>query len=112
MKSLYKKYKETIMNWRERNSSKYNEYCRLYQLKHKWEKICKEYTLIENYEEALADNFRGWVIHHKRGITKSRAQLIEEGLYYDRPASELRFMRRAAHNRLHAEIRKYFKKLK
>ena len=65
---------------------------------------------IENFEKAYADYFHGWCIHHRNEIPKdgsspkSRASLIAEGLYYNRPAVELIFLRRSEHTRLHATL--------
>ena len=61
---------------------------------------------IEHYEKALAENFKGWCIHHRLeiqpdGTRVSMQELIDQGLYYDRPASELMFMRREEHTSLH-----------
>ena len=72
-----------------------------------WYKFCSEpLDNVEHYEEAKADNFAGWCIHHRLeiqpdGTRVSAKELIDQGLYYDRPASELIFMRRPEHNRLH-----------
>ena len=75
-----------------------------------WYKFCSEsLDKIEHYEEALAENFKGWCIHHRLeiqpdGTRMSRQELKDKGLYYGRPASELVFMRRGEHNRLHITI--------
>ena len=75
-------------------------------LKH-YKYICKDdISLVENYDLALADNFKGWVLHHrletKCPIFKPTCQqLIDNGLYYGRPANELIFMRREDHLSLH-----------
>ena len=72
-----------------------------------WKSYCSEpLDKIEHYEEALAENFKGWCIHHRLEIqpdgTKMSAQeLIDQNLYYGRPASELIFMRNGEHHRLH-----------
>lgn len=58
-------------------------------------------ALIENYEAAVADQTQTWEIHHRRESTESRDYLIAMGEYYGRPASELIFLRRSEHNRLH-----------
>lgn len=49
-------------------------------------KFCKDdYTKIENYELAKADNFKDWCIHHRLELTldneyaHSRADLIRPG---------------------------------
>lgn len=57
---------------------------------------CEDISRIENYEEALRDENSLWVCHHRKecenGIYKSSEQLKQEGLYNDRPASELIFL--------------------
>ena len=74
-------------------------------------KYCKNIEEIENYASAAADNFVDWDIHHKlethnsdgarRSVYLSRAELIALGTYYDRPASELIFLKHGDHIRLH-----------
>lgn len=57
---------------------------------------------IENYMAAFMDNEHTWDIHHRKedeGYSKSK--LIELGMYYKRPASELLFLMRREHRRLH-----------
>ena len=72
-----------------------------------WRAFCKDsLDQIENYPQALAENFKGWCIHHRLeiqpdGTRMSRQELNDKGLYYDRPANELVFMRGPEHNRLH-----------
>lgn len=66
------------------------------------EKYCKDYKNIENYEEALKSPLR-YDLHHRREISenKSTKDLIAENLYYNRPATELIFLERGEHQRLH-----------
>lgn len=68
---------------------------------------------IENYELAKKDNFIGWDVHHKDEIRilpsgmiaiRSKADLIENGRYYNCPSNELIFMLHTEHSALH---RKY-----
>ena len=72
-----------------------------------WKKFCSDpLDKIEHYEEALAEDFKGWCIHHRLeiqpdGTRMSRQELKDNGLYYGRPASELIFMRKREHHRLH-----------
>lgn len=72
-----------------------------------WYKFCSEpLDKIEHYEEALSEGFKGWCIHHRReiqpdGTRMSRQELKDKDLYYDRPASELVFMRKREHTTLH-----------
>ena len=61
---------------------------------------------IEHYEKALAENFKGWCIHHRLeiqpdGTRMSRQELKDKDLYFNRPASELVFMRCEEHTSLH-----------
>lgn len=77
-------------------------------MKHNFERYCKDYENIENYEKAKADNFKGWHCHHRREIDFSRKELIALGMYYNRPADELIFLTRAEHNTLHKKGNTYF----
>lgn len=69
---------------------------------------CKDdITKIENYELAKADNFKGWVIHHRLELTLDNElacttnDLIRMYMYYNRPYYELIFLTRSEHSRLH-----------
>ena len=70
-------------------------------------KYCKDYTKIENYDKALADNFEGWVCHHRLETTLDGKEahtpesLKRLDMYYHRPYFELIFMRRSEHIALH-----------
>ena len=64
---------------------------------------CKDYENIENYEKALADNFKGWDCHHRKEVEFSRKELIALGMYYNVSSEELVFLTRAEHNKLHKE---------
>ena len=87
-------------------------------MKHNFEKYCKDYKNIENYDKALADNFKGWCCHHRlqtwtldgdrRDVDISMEELKTLGMYYNRPASELIFLTAAEHKSLHNEGNKYF----
>ena len=75
-------------------------------------RYCSEdIALIENYQEAIADEERVWDIHHRlecdsEGRTLfTKKQLIEMNLYVKRPASELIFVTRSMHWKLHREMR-------
>ena len=77
-------------------------------MKHEFEKYCKDYKNIENYEKALADNFKGWHCHHRlethtpegerREVDIPKKELIALGMYYRRPAEELIFLTRSEHD--------------
>ena len=84
---------------------------------HKFEKFCKSPENIENYEKALADNFKGWDCHHRlqtwtsdgkrRAVDITAAELIALGMYYNRPADELIFLTESEHNNLHKKGNTY-----
>ena len=76
-----------------------------------WAKrYCSEdVSLIENYQEAIADEEKMWDVHHRKECDENgktlftKKQLIDLGLYFKRPASELMFVTRAMHWKLHRE---------
>lgn len=75
-------------------------------------RYCSEdISLIENYHQAIADKERMWDIHHRKECDEegrtlfTGKQLIEINLYFNRPASELIFVTRSMHWKLHRELR-------
>lgn len=71
-------------------------------------KYCNEdISKIENYNEAVNDTTQIWHCHHRLEI-QDRVYLVEElkemGLYYNRPASELIFLTRSEHAKIHGEV--------
>ena len=70
----------------------------------------EEISLIENYHQAIADKEKMWDIHHRRecddeGRTLfTHKQLKKMDLYFNRPASELMFVTRSMHWKIHREI--------
>lgn len=73
---------------------------------------CEDISSIENYAAAVADKENVWECHHRledKGI--SRDELKTLGLYYKRPASELIFLTKEEHLKLHNKgNRNYFHK--
>ena len=65
-----------------------------------------EQQLIENYDLAKADNFEGWICHHRLGETKPRKWLEENDLYYNRPHTELKYVTLSEHNTIHKKGKK------
>lgn len=66
-------------------------------------KFCKDNIKdIEGYNEAVTSEKR-YCCHHKLGLNVSYKDLIEKGLYYNRPASELLFIEIGEHTRLHKQ---------
>lgn len=73
-------------------------------------RYCSEdLALIENYHEAISDHNKMWDVHHRRECDENgrtlftKKQLIENNLYLNRPASELMFVTRSMHCKLHRE---------
>lgn len=70
---------------------------------------CEDISLIENYHQAIADKEKMWDIHHRRECDENgktlftSKQLKEMNLYENRPASELIFVTRSMHNKIHRE---------
>lgn len=70
-----------------------------------------DFSKIENFQKAKADNFQNWVIHHRlethdsdgniRAVFLTKAELIALDIYYNRPPEKLIYMTRAEHCRLH-----------
>ena len=77
-------------------------------MKHKFEKYCKNYQDIENYQKAKKDNFKGWHCHHRlethtsdgirRDVDIPYKELIALRMYYNRPPEELIFLTTREHN--------------
>lgn len=65
---------------------------------------CEDISLIENYDEAI-NSKQKYDCHHKLEIelNKTKQELIDMGLYWKRPASELIFMTPSEHHLLHAK---------
>lgn len=74
-------------------------------------------SLIENYEEAVNDKRTRWHCHHRYEITVdgkellTKDELIAKGLYYNRPASELIFLKPADHIKMHMDADNRFEKI-
>ena len=62
---------------------------------------CEDISKIENCTRALKDSEVTWHIHHKLGEKIPKEQLMEDGMYYDRPASELIFLHPLEHKLVH-----------
>lgn len=82
-------------------------------MKHRFERYCKEYENIENFEKAKADNFKGWCCHHRlethtsdgerRPVDITQKELKALRMYYNRPAEELIFLTTSEHRSLHTK---------
>ena len=70
-------------------------------------KFCKDYTQIENYEDAVNDKSQVWVCHHILGEILTSEQLKDHDFYYDVPPCMLKFVTRAEHARIHMSGKKF-----
>ena len=110
--------KEMKNNYRRRHKEKVNKYEREYHKEHyneNKEKLSRRAVffkrhryvengridLVKNYELAKNDDFKGWTLHHILGEKKTRIELLNEGLYYDRPPEEFIWMTDGEHKSLH-----------
>ena len=75
-------------------------------MKHNFKLYCKDYENIENYYKAKADNFVGWVCHHRKGVDIPTEELQVLDMYYNRPPEELIFLTRSEHHYLHKKGKK------
>lgn len=109
-------YRETHQEQIRKNRAENKEHN--YRVAKKWRQevrhhycILEEQKEVENYELAKADNFVGWDRHHrlethnsdgvKRLVSISTEELIALDMYYDRPASELIWLKKTEHKKLH-----------
>lgn len=69
---------------------------------------CEDISLIEGYAEAIADS-KLWDCHHRAETDEklTHKELKAQGRYWNRPASELIFLTRAFHTKLHFDAGTY-----
>ena len=107
-------FKANNKKYRTSHREKVNAKAREYHREHrevKLKRYCSDIEEIENYCLAKAVNFAGWDIHHRlethtsdgirRPVDLSMDELVALGTYYNRPASELVFMKHGDHMKLH-----------
>lgn len=74
-----------------------------------WERrlsrYCKNFKEIENYDKMINDKNNYYDCHHRLEIelNLSKQELIERGLYWNRPANELIFLTKHEHKILHGK---------
>lgn len=74
-----------------------------------------KYELIENYELAKIDNFKGWEIHHRLelhpdySLRFTRESLLKLDLYFNRPPEELIWMTNKEHRSMHRQTQEIVK---
>lgn len=98
--------KRAVKRWQAANPDKMRGYFRKRY-------CCDDISNVENYELAKADDFKGWHLHHRfethtsdgerRLVDISMDELKALGMYWNRPASELIYMRMKEHRVLHNE---------
>lgn len=59
---------------------------------------------IKNYDKAIADTTQTWECHHINELTFTAKELKKMNMYYNRPASELVFLTKAEHKKLHYSV--------
>ena len=72
---------------------------------YKIRQFCKDpLDQIENWDKAIADDTQLWDCHHRLEIElgMTRQELMDAGLYLDRPASELIMLTHSEHAALHS----------
>lgn len=102
------KYSAYNIQWNKDNSTLHMELSKKTYLAY-----CKkdEIELIENYELAKSDNFKGWHCHHRLelhpdfSVRYTVYSLKKLNLYYNRPASELIFLTNKEHAKIHSKAR-------
>lgn len=73
--------------------------------------FCKDFTKIENYDEAINDSTQTWHCHHRleimplSGKEVSTKRLKELGLYYNQSPEALIFLTEQEHKALHLSSR-------
>ena len=119
-KAYYLKHKEKVRKYYQEHKTRHNEICRKWNRnnatkKRSTQNYCNEHlSKVENYDQAMQDNLKGWQIHHKletRGFGYTKKELIALDLYYNRPASELIFLRIRDHKKVHSQFRASLKAL-
>lgn len=73
--------------------------------------FCKEDpSLIQNYEKTINSD-ESWAIHHRFEMSKNltATQLDNMNMYYDRPASELIYLPKKIHDKMHWYHKYFFK---
>ena len=112
-RAYYLKHKEKVRKYYQEHKERHNEICREWNKRNATKKrnagnyCSEELTKIENYSEAIKDNLKGWHIHHRletRGFGYTKKELIALDLYYNRPATELIFLKLKDHKKIHREF--------
>src|SRR5574344_1590351 len=118
-KAYYLTHKKEAKEYRQVHKEHHQAYYQAYHETYKERRLRKYFCMnleeVENYEEAKKDNFIKWDIHHRletntldgirRSVNITSKELRKLGMYYNRPASELIFMKHSEHISLHNKKR-------
>src|SRR5574344_1831623 len=113
-------HKEERKEYNQAHKEEAKEYNKAYHETNRERRLRKYFCMnleeVENYNLAKADNFVNWDIHHRlethnsdgerRLVDITHKELMKLGMYYNRPASELIFMKHGEHISLHLKGKK------
>ena len=111
-------HKEQHKKYMEENKEKISARRKVYY-REQYKVFCRkgEEEKVLHYAEAKADNFKGWVRHHRlethtsdgflRLVQLSKAELIALDMYYERPAEELIWLKAGVHRTVHGRAIKW-----
>jgi hypothetical protein len=119
-KAEAKAYREAHRDEAKEYREVHRDEAKVYAKSHREYYLRKYYCInleeVENYNLAKKDNFKGWDIHHRletynsdgerRSVDITRKELMKLGMYYNRPASELIFIKHKEHVSLHKKGKK------
>jgi hypothetical protein len=115
-KIYYQKNKNIIKEKARMKAPQLKEQKRIYNIE-QYNVFCipEEKEKVLHYAEAKADNFKGWVRHHRlethnsegflRTVQLSKEELIALDMYYNRPAEELIWLKAGIHRTVHGNIK-------
>src|SRR5574344_2141906 len=115
-KAYQKAHEDEIREYKKEYNKSHKTKAKEYDKFHKRQQYCcEDISQIENYELAKKDNFNSWDIHHRletntldgirRTVNITSKELMKLGMYYNRPASELKFKKHIEHRSLHKKKR-------
>lgn len=105
---------------RYNNNELFRQYMADYRFIYRKAKYVKDgrFDLVDNYELAKSEEFKGWDLHHRDEIRvlpsgmiaiRTMDDLKEAGRYYDCPPNELLWIRHDEHTKYHSKYKKLCK---
>lgn len=81
--------------------------------KSRLKRFCRNYTEVENYQEALSSPDR-WDLHHRMeiqpdGVLLSTEWMKEHNIYYDLDPCMMIFLPHSVHQRMHLAVKNHLK---